>query len=616
MTSRGDFVGTGASWVFLGRQLDAPTSPWWDDVTTTDVIETAETMVLRAMDEAGAELRESLGGPDRWAWGRLHTATFEEGTIGMSGIGPLEWYVNDGPFAVDGASGAVNATTYRLWRAYPDPLDPEFVPLGVEGIFTVTDLPSYRLTIDMSDLDGARIVITTGQSGNPFDRPLQRPDRPVAQGRERAAAVHPGRHRGRDRVDPDPDPVTAEAADVVVIGAGSMGAWTALRSQRAGWRTTLIDAFGAGHPRSTSGDETRILRASHGADTFYTRWSREARTAWQAFGDEIGERLYVESGALWFAHREDGFEAHSMATLTSMGIPVRRIEPDEVTALWPGINADDLAFAVYEPEAGVMLARNGIAAVARRFAAEGGRFELAWAEPGATEGRRLLDVVLADGRRHAAGTFVFAAGPWLPRLFPTIAGDLIRVTKQDVLYLGTPAGDGRFAAEWLPCWIDSDAAFYGTPAIDGRGFKVGPDRYGPPFDPSGGERLVDPDAVRMTRAYVARRFPDLADAPIVETRVCQYETTPDTHFVIDRHPAFDNVWIVGGGSGHGFKHGPVIGSYVVSRLAGAPAGIDEERFAIDRPRVASQNLRTGTGDRDRHWRRERLRPASCLTAPV
>jgi glycine/D-amino acid oxidase-like deaminating enzyme len=385
------------------------------------------------------------------------------------------------------------------------------------------------------------------------------------------------------------------ASDVVVVGAGTMGAWTALRARRAGWSTTLIDAFGAAHPRSTSGDATRILRASHGADTFYTRWSREARTAWLTFGDEVGERFFVEAGMLWFARREDGFEAHSIATLVSLGIPVERVEIGDMARRWPQIAIDDLAFAAFEPEAGLLMARNGVAAVARSFVADGGRFELAGVVPGAAAGRRLVDVVAGDGTRHAGETFVFAAGPWLPGIFPEIAGDLIRVTKQDVLSFGPAPGDGRFNAEWLPCWVDYDAAMYGIPAVSGQGMKLAPDRYGPAFDPTEGERLVDPESVRLARRYLARRFPAMAGAPVVETRVCQYETTPDTHFVIDRHPAWDNVWLVGGGSGHGFKHGPVIGSYLVSRIAGAPAGPDEERFAIDRPRVFQQNLRTGAG---------------------
>ncbi|MEP6639470.1 MAG: penicillin acylase family protein [Chloroflexota bacterium] len=164
-----DYIGTPPSWVVLTRLLGEPNSPWWDDVRTPAVHETADALIARAMDEAGADLRSADGGPESWSWGRLHTATFEEATLGTSGIGPLEWYFNDGPIGVPGAAGAIDNTYYRLGRAYPDPTDPEFKPLGINGLFTVTNLPSYRLVIDLHDLDGARLVITTGQSGNPFD---------------------------------------------------------------------------------------------------------------------------------------------------------------------------------------------------------------------------------------------------------------------------------------------------------------------------------------------------------------------------------------------------------------------------------------------------------------
>jgi penicillin amidase len=165
-----DYVGSATSWVALERALGDPDWPWWDDVTTVGVRETAGVVIARAMDAAGAELRTTLGDADGWRWGRLHTATFREATVGTaSGIGPLEWYLNAGPVEVGGAAGAVDNTYYQLERAYPDPLDPEFVPVGLGQLFTVTNLPSYRLLIDMTDLDGARIVITTGQSGVPFD---------------------------------------------------------------------------------------------------------------------------------------------------------------------------------------------------------------------------------------------------------------------------------------------------------------------------------------------------------------------------------------------------------------------------------------------------------------
>jgi glycine/D-amino acid oxidase-like deaminating enzyme len=388
--------------------------------------------------------------------------------------------------------------------------------------------------------------------------------------------------------------------EVVVVGAGTMGAWTALAARRAGLTTTLIDAYGAGNSRATSGDETRIIRASHGDDSLYAAWSRVAREAWIAFGQQVGETIFVPVGALWLAHREDGFEAASEALLRGLGIPVERLSPDEVAARWPQVAVDDLAFATFEPEAGLLMARRGVAAVARRFADEGGALELGWARPGRVDGRRLLEVE-TDAGVVRADAFVFAAGPWLPRLFPGVFHDLIRVTKQDVVFVGSPAGDGRFGADELPCWVDYDAAFYGLPSVEGRGMKLGPDRYGPVFDPSHGERIVDPESVRLARRYLARRFPALADAPIVETRVCQYETTPDTHFIIDRHPDFDNCWVVGGGSGHAFKHGPVIGDLVVRLLTGGRLAPDEVRFGLGHERVARANLRTGADGMVEGW---------------
>jgi glycine/D-amino acid oxidase-like deaminating enzyme len=356
---------------------------------------------------------------------------------------------------------------------------------------------------------------------------------------------------------------------------------------------TLVDAYGIGHPRATSGDETRIIRSAHGDDEFYTASARRARLAWVDLGRETGETLMVQAGCLWFAHRDDGFEGASAAAFDVVGVPYERLTPSDLTDRWPQIAETDLAWALFEPEAGLLMARRGVMTVGRVFAAAGGRFELATARAGTVEGGRLLDVETADGQRIAGGAFVFACGPWLPSLFPEVLGSLIRVTKQDVVFFGPPGGDGRFVAEWLPCWVDYEASFYGIPGVDGRGPKIAPDRYGPVFDPSSGERIVDPDTIRLARHYIGHRFPDLAAAPVVETRVCQYETTPDTHFVLDRHPDLANAWLVGGGSGHGYKHGPTVGSMITGRLAGTPPLEGEERFGLGHEREHRSGVRTG-----------------------
>ena len=381
------------------------------------------------------------------------------------------------------------------------------------------------------------------------------------------------------------------APDVLVVGAGVMGAWSAFFAQRAGQRTALVDAYGVATPRATSGDETRTIRSAHGRDVFHARWARASRDDWRAFGAEWGEELFIEAGALWFARRDDGFEAASEPVLRDLAIPYEHLSPDEVAARWPQVAPDELAFALFEPEAGVIRARRGVEAVARAFAREGGRFDRAVVRPGASSGDRLIDVVEPDGSRRSAGSFVFACGPWLPRLFPDVLGSVIRVTKQDVFLLGPPGGDDRFGPSAMPAWVEYDRAFYGIPSVDGRGFKIAPDRSGPLFDPTAGERIVDPESLRLARAFLRTRFPGLAAQPVIETRVCQYETTPDTQFVIDRHPAWSNVWLVGGGSGHGFKHGPQIGRYVAARLGGAPAGPDEERFSIAQPRRPAIGMR-------------------------
>jgi glycine/D-amino acid oxidase-like deaminating enzyme len=198
-------------------------------------------------------------------------------------------------------------------------------------------------------------------------------------------------------------------------------------------------------------------------------------------------------------------------------------------------------------------------------------------------GERLSGVKTASGQTLSANTFVFACGPWLPKIFPSFLGDRIFPSRQEVFFFGVPAGNARFSMPTMPTWIDSKDEFYGMPDLESRGFKVANDKHGEKVDPDTQSRIPSPAAMAAAKEYVARRFPGLKDAPVVESRVCQYENTSNGDFLIDRHPDFDNVWLVGGGSGHGFKHGPSLGEYVATLVlqGGASGSVKiEPRFSL------------------------------------
>ena len=372
---------------------------------------------------------------------------------------------------------------------------------------------------------------------------------------------------------------------VVVIGAGVFGSWTALWLRRRGASVVLVDQYGAGNSLASSGDESRVTRSAHGPDAHYPAWQRRALDQWRA----LDEGLFVRTGVLWFAHRDDGFEADSVEPLERLGIPVERLGTDALGARFPQIRTDDLAWALYEPEAGALLARRAVAATARAFAEEGGAVRIGLAR---VEG----EAVLVDGERLEADAFVFAAGPWLPKLLGPRAGLELSIPQQEIIYFATPPGDDRFDAATHPTWVDYDGAFYGLPSIERRGFKVAPDWPGPIVDPDRQERRLSDERVGAAATYLAHRFPSMAGQPVAEGRVCQYELTADTHFIIDRHPTLPGAWVVGGGSGHGFKHGPSVGEYVSALVLGDAAAAaalapPDERFAL-RHREAALGMRT------------------------
>src|SRR6267154_3612636 len=373
--------------------------------------------------------------------------------------------------------------------------------------------------------------------------------------------------------------------DVVVIGAGVFGAWTAWHLGRRGKRVLLVDAYGPANARASSTGESRIIRMGYGADELYTRWSQWSMEQWKEFFAAVRQNLFHEMGVLWLAGEEDTRVRETAETLRRCGVPFEEFSRAELERRYPQIGLDGITRGLLEPKSGVLMARRAVAAVVEEAARGGVEYRLAQIDEPRGAGE-LNAVIASSGERIEADTFVFACGAWLGKLFPKVLGSRIFPSRQEVFFFGVPAGDARFAPPALPTWLFQEDESYGMPDLETRGLKIAVDRHGERVDPDTQSRLASVAGADEARRFVEQRFPALRNAPIVETRVCQYENTWNGDFLIDRHPEIENVLFVCGGSGHGFKHGPAVGQYVAERISGG--GAEEKRFSLESKQTVQQ----------------------------
>jgi glycine/D-amino acid oxidase-like deaminating enzyme len=341
-----------------------------------------------------------------------------------------------------------------------------------------------------------------------------------------------------------------------VIGAGVFGAWVAHALRVRGWAVTLVEQHGPGNSKSSSGGETRIIRSGYGDVAIYSRWAHQSLVEWLKLERRGGTTLFTRTGALFLGADSSWLQA-TASTLRSDQLPFEWLDGRELTTRFPQLHFPDTTGAVFEPNAGVLFARRAVQELVRTLVEDGVRLVHQRLDPAAE---------LRDQRSDA---LIFACGAWLPSLFPEVLRDAITPTRQEVFFFGVPAGDRRFDAVHLPAWVAFDEGLYGVPDLEHRGVKVAIDAHGPEVDPETMERVVDAASVARVREALRLHLPALADAPLLESRVCQYENTADGHFLLDRLPGHDRAWIAGGGSGHGFKHGPAVGSYVAELIEGA-----------------------------------------------
>src|SRR5258706_2497293 len=365
--------------------------------------------------------------------------------------------------------------------------------------------------------------------------------------------------------------------DVVVIGAGVFGAWTAWYLARRGRHVLLVDAYGPANARASSAGESRIVRMGYGPDELYTRWSQRSLVQWKEFFAKTRQALFQETGVLWLAGKNDARVQQMAETLRRCGVPYEELSRAELDKRYPQIGLNGITKGLLEPHSGVLMARRAVAAVVEDATRGSVEYRVAQiAEPRATG--PISSVITTSGERIDAQHFVFACGAWLGKLFPGILGARIFPSRQEVFFFGVPAGDLRFSPPALPTWLFQEDEIYGMPDLESRGLKIAVDRHGERVDPDTQSRLASVAGANEARRFVEERFPSLRGAPIVETRVCQYENTWNGDFLIDQHPKIENVWFVGGGSGHGFKHGPAVGEYVADRILEGAEG--EARFSL------------------------------------
>lgn len=400
--------------------------------------------------------------------------------------------------------------------------------------------------------------------------------------------------------------ITKKNFDVAVVGAGVFGAWTAHLLQRRGAEVLLIDAHGPGNSLASSGGESRLIRMGYGPDQIYTQMAQRSLGLWHELFDQVGPigispELFQPTGILWLAQENDPYCEATLKTLGQCGVRYEKLDSAELSNRYPQLKLEPVNWGILEPDSGVLMARRAVQAVAAVALAAGVIYlgdavlppenEMGERGPGMNPQPptyNLQSVKTVSGREIFAKQFVFACGPWLPKVFPALLGQLIHVTRQEVFFFDVPSDEvsSQFGPERMPAWIDFNSLVYGIPNLDNRGFKVAIDAHGPQFDPDTGDRIVSLASLDAVRAYLARRMPGLADAVVTETRVCQYENTSNGDFLIDRHPGFENVWLVGGGSGHGFKHGPAVGEHVAALILGEAKVVP--RFALASKEKAQQ----------------------------
>jgi len=362
-----------------------------------------------------------------------------------------------------------------------------------------------------------------------------------------------------------------ESSHVVVVGAGIFGVASALALRARGHDVTIVEPGPVPHSLAESTDISKIVRADYGADETYTELMERALEGFRRYDHRLSRPLFHETGVLFVSRQPmapGSFEHESFSLLTRRGHIIERLDEAAIRRrfpAWQGHYVD----GYFNPTGGWVESGKFVAAMAE----EATKLGVSWILGEKvvridSKNARVTGVVLASGQTVSADHVVISAGAWTTDILPELKGAL-RSVGQPVFHL-RPADPSLFRAEVFPVFgADiSRTGYYGFPINAYGVVKIANHGIGRPMHPDSDSRQVTVDEERSLRAFIAETFPSLSDAPIVYTRICVYGDSQDEHFWISRHPDIEGLVIAAGGSGHGFKFGPVIGDLVADALHG------------------------------------------------
>lgn len=369
-------------------------------------------------------------------------------------------------------------------------------------------------------------------------------------------------------------------ADVIILGAGTMGTAAAWALARRGVDVIAIDQFAHYNSMASHGGNTRIFRHCYFEGEKYVPWSLEADALFTQLADRTGLQLQIRNGCLDIGTEENGQARKARASALAHNLPYEFLSGTEVNERFPAWNLPGEWEANFDPEGGVLLVENVFNAFRTELEAAGGQIVENSAVTGWSASDSGVEVRTTDAT-YTGNHLLVTAGAWAGKMLADLRLPLVPVRKP-VLWMDVE-DVSLFAPERFPSFIidcDFDVP-YGLPAFGNDSLKIGNHTDMHPIDPDDFQREVQPEDITGEFMEFFGSKLNGVHPRTQKTSMCMYTMTPDEDFIIDRHPDYSNVSIAAGFSGHGFKFAPVIGEHLAD-LAMVDSTQAIPMFAINR----------------------------------